>query len=326
MSAPDTALIELLADGKFHSGEALGDMLGLSRMAINKRIDRLTELGLDIFRVSGKGYRLAEPLQLLEEQRVRAHLSSQCAELPLYFHRITPSTNDDLRELLNAESPLVPGTAVLAEMQTAGRGRRGKAWISPFGTNLYLSMHWPLYAGLNAAMGMSVALGIGIARMLEAQGIKDVQVKWPNDIYIASQKVAGILVELEGQAGGEGHAIVGVGMNLAMPAREQSLIDQPFTDIQRHLDQPLERNFWAAKLVESCYLALSEHDEHGLKPMVASWARYDRYYNQPVKVQLGQHEQFGIAKGIDEMGALVVEQEDGVKRYFGGEVSVRSRS
>ncbi|RUO39382.1 bifunctional biotin--[acetyl-CoA-carboxylase] synthetase/biotin operon repressor [Aliidiomarina taiwanensis] len=321
MNLIQTQLLELLADGQFHSGEALGTALGVSRMAVHKRIDSLAALGLDIFRVNRKGYRLAQPLQLLDKAIILHELPPHIGDL--HVHHITSSTNDDLRLLLKQEQ-VQPGLSVIAEMQTAGRGRRGKPWQSPFGCNLYLSMYWPLLQGLNAAIGMSVTLGVALAKLLQKQGIEGVSIKWPNDVYIAEQKVAGILVELEGQADGEGQAIVGVGLNLMMPPNQEH-IDQPFTSVQEHLSSQLNRNQWAALLIEAVYSALQQHDAQGLQPTVAAWPQFDRFYKQPVEVILGQHKHEGIACGIDEMGAFLVEQEGVLKRYFGGEVSVRSK-
>lgn len=320
----DDKLIEILADGQFHSGQTLADQLGVSRTAINKRINALEELHLDIFRVHGKGYKLSAPLQLLNHQRLQASLLQP--QTPLYLKRVTSSTHDDLKQLLE-QAPghsLHAGTAVVAEMQTAGRGRRGKQWLSPFGTNLYASFYWPLEDGLNSALGLSVAVGICLAEMLEKQGIADVSVKWPNDVYIGGQKVAGILVELEGQPTGEGHALIGIGLNLAMPERFRASIDQPFTDIQRYQDEPLDRHHWAGLLVNQVRGVLAEFSRTGLAPFVVKWRRLDHFYGQPVCVLLGQHAQYGIAQGIDDHGALLVRQENGLKRYFGGEISIRS--
>ncbi|HLV48367.1 MAG TPA: bifunctional biotin--[acetyl-CoA-carboxylase] ligase/biotin operon repressor BirA [Aliidiomarina sp.] len=322
MNLTQTQLIELLADGRFHSGEELGQALGVTRMAIHKRIDGLAELGLDVFRVNRKGYRLAEPIQLMCQADIQKHLISPISAL--HIHHITGSTNDDLRFLLAEQSEAQAGLTVLAEMQTAGRGRRGKPWQSPFGSNIYLSMYWPLLQGLNAAIGMSVALGVALAQLLEAEGVADIQIKWPNDIYVADKKVAGILVELEGQADGEGQAIVGIGLNLNMPDTQLN-IDQPFTSVQHHLSEPLDRNRWAALLLDTVYTALMLHDKEGLTPTVRTWPNYDKYYMQPVRILLGSHSHEGIAQGIDEMGALLVEQGGQLKRYFGGEVSVRKK-
>lgn len=320
----DDRLIEILADGQFHSGQALADKLGVSRTAINKRINALEELHLDIFRVHGKGYKLSTSLQLLNHHLLKDYL--QHPQTPLYVKRVTSSTHDDLKQLLEQApgNSLFAGTAIVAEMQTAGKGRRGKQWLSPFGTNLYSSFYWPLEDGLNSALGLSVAVGICLAELLEKQGIQGVSVKWPNDVYIGGKKVAGILVELEGQSTGDVHALIGIGLNLSMPERFGTAINQPFTDIQRHLDEPLDRHYWAGLLVNQVRNALSEFSRTGLAPSVVKWRRLDHFYGRPVCVLLGQHAQHGIAQGIDDHGALLVRQENGLKRYFGGEISIRS--
>ncbi|RTE87755.1 MULTISPECIES: bifunctional biotin--[acetyl-CoA-carboxylase] ligase/biotin operon repressor BirA [Gammaproteobacteria] len=322
MSDLDTQLIELLADGHFHSGEQLGEALGVSRMAVNKRIDKLTALGLDVFRVSGKGYRLAHQLDLLDHQLIEQELEDP--NVPIFAKHITGSTNDDLRGLMETQE-LAPGTAVIAEMQTAGRGRRGKTWVSPFGSNLYVSIYWPLRHGLNAAVGMSVVVGHAIAKALSPFIEGKVAVKWPNDIYIDNQKVIGILVELEGQVSGEGSAIVGVGANLKMDSNFQG-IDQPFTSLNQHAIKPLSRNEWSVLIIQAIRAGLEAHDNVGLSEALEDWPRYDLYYDKPVKILLGQHQYLGVGKGIDETGAFLVQQEDGLKRYFGGEISVRAQN
>ncbi|MGX5915504.1 bifunctional biotin--[acetyl-CoA-carboxylase] ligase/biotin operon repressor BirA [Aliidiomarina sp. Khilg15.8] len=319
----ENTLIERLADGQFHSGQRLAEDLQISRTAVNKRIASLEQLDLDIFRVHGKGYRLAQPLQLLDAETLRRDLTDASN---VHMRRVTTSTHDDLKTLLHesGDRPLPAGTAVIAEMQTAGRGRRGKTWLSPFGSNLYMSMYWPLHNGLNGALGLSVMMGIQLARMMQEQGIADVSVKWPNDVYIGGAKVAGILIELEGQPMGEGHALIGIGLNLSMPARYKSTIDQPYTDIQSHLNGPLVRHEWAAQLVNSCRAGLQSFETSGLADYLDDWVKLDHFYQQPVRVLLGNHEQRGVAEGVDENGALLVRQDGVVKRYFGGEISIRA--
>lgn len=336
MSQVTTQLLQFLADGKFYSGEQLGQTLNMSRMAVHKRINGLEKLGLDIYRVTGKGYRLATPLQLLEAPLIQQYLNTYFQQpqkidypAPRLLH-VTGSTNDDLRTLMSQSNKdsqnkgLPKGTYLLAEMQTAGRGRRGKPWQSPFGCNLYLSMYWPLFEGVNAAMGLSVAIGVALAEGLTQAGLPEVEIKWPNDVYISGQKIAGILVELEvaSEWQGEATALVGVGLNLQMPT-EHPAIEQPYTCIQAYQTEKIDRNYWAAWLIHILYKALDDYAQQGIAPLIKSWRKFDRFYNQPVRILMGQHSHEGIACGIDESGALLVKQNGQVKRYFGGEVSVR---
>ncbi|RUO22919.1 bifunctional biotin--[acetyl-CoA-carboxylase] synthetase/biotin operon repressor [Aliidiomarina minuta] len=324
----ENTLIETLADGEFHSGQQLAERLQISRSAIHKRIASLDKLNLDIFRVQGRGYKLAEPLELLNSEKLQDALRDSSLPAPLSLRRITGSTNDDLRGLLQEAQQnrrtLAPGTAVIAEMQTAGRGRRGKAWLSPFGANLYMSMYWPLSQGLNGALGLSVAIGVCLAQMLQRQGIAGVSVKWPNDVYVQGSKIAGILIELEGQPAGEGHALIGIGLNIKMPDRHKSEIEQAFTDVQSHIEGPVRRHVWAAHLINGCREALLNYDANGLQNLIKDWRELDHFYMQPVRLLLGQHEQQGVAEGIDENGALLVRQEGKLKSYFGGEISLRA--
>lgn len=321
----DEQLIQRLADGQFHSGQDLATELGVSRTAINKHMNALEGFHLDIFRVHGKGYRLAQPLQLLQRAQIQAALPENSA--PLHVKHITTSTHDDLKILLK-NSPnhiLMSGTCVLAEMQSQGRGRRGRSWLSPFGSNLYASFYWPLPNGLNSALGLSVAVGLGLAQLLQQAGIDGVSVKWPNDVFIHGQKVAGILIELEGEPTGMGHALIGVGLNLDMPDRLLAKIEQPFTDVQRHLNAPLDRHVWAVNLIHHVRSILATFEEQGLQNLTNEWQRLDHFYGKPVRVLLGQHEQQGIGQGIDGHGALLVRQGNGLKRYFGGEISIRAK-
>lgn len=314
-------LIEVLADGEFHSGERLGEQLGgISRTAVNQYIETLQQLGLEVFRVSGKGYRLSSPLQLLHEQQIQAYLTAEKVQLPLVLQRVVTSSNDVVKELRKTDPS--PGLTVLAEAQTAGRGRRGRQWHSPFGTNLYLSMYWPLARGLSAAMGLSVALGVGIAELLHSAGVENVQVKWPNDVYIDNKKIAGILVELEGHASESAHVVVGIGLNLSMPPGTKS-IDQPWTDLASELPTALDRNYWAAKMVGECYRRLQAYDNDGLAPMLASWQQFDKFYNKPVTLIMGNKNVTGRALGIDNDGALLVERDGQVERFHAGELSIR---
>lgn len=320
----DDQLIEILADGQFHSGQQLANQLGVSRTAINKHIGKLDQLQLDVFRVHGKGYRLAKPLQLLRYEKLKQGIKEE--QSGLYVKRVTSSTHDDLKQLLKdaPANTLAAGTCVLAEMQTKGRGRRGRAWSSPFGSNLYASFFWPLEDGLNSALGLSVAVGIRLAELLQQAGIEGVSVKWPNDVYIQGAKVAGILIELEGQPTGEGHAFIGIGVNLQMPAHIVEQIDQPFTDIQSHLTEAVDRHQWAVRIINGMREALANFSRDGLADLVPVWRELDHFYGKPIRVILGQHEQIGIGQGIDNHGALLVRQDNGLKRYFGGEISIRA--
>lgn len=309
-------LISLLSDGQFHSGEQLGEQLGISRAAVSKHMAALKGLGLDLFSLTGKGYRLAVPLALYDQ----AQLQALAPMAPIHCFPVIDSTNQFLLERVNQARA---GECCLAECQTAGRGRRGKPWISPFGCQLILSMYWRLEQGMAAAMGLSLAVGVAVVEALESLGYQGVELKWPNDLYYQGRKLAGILVEMSGSAGASCHLVIGVGLNLAIPAREGERIDQAWAEL-RHINPELvDRNQLAARVIERLQTAMQTFEQRGLGSFVAAWNRLDHFAGRPVRLLMGDQEVCGIARGIDDRGALRLETEEGIKFYLGGEISLR---
>lgn len=311
-------LVGILADGEFHSGEQLGEQLGMSRAAINKHIQTLKEWGIDVFTVTGKGYSLPSAMQLLNEQAINARLENgRLAVIP-----VIDSTN---QYLLDRMDTLQSGDACVAEYQQAGRGRRGRQWFSPFGSNLYLSMYWRLEQGPAAAMGLSLVIGIVLAEALQEQGAPDIRVKWPNDIYLDDRKLAGILVELTGKTGDAAQIVIGAGINLAMRAPAADVINQGWINLQE-AGVNVDRNALSALIVNKMRTALVEFEQEGLAPFIERWARLDNFINRPVKLLIGDREIFGIARGIDQQGGLILEQDGVRKSWVGGEISLRPQS
>lgn len=308
-------ILKALSDGDFHSGEALGQELGISRAAIAKHIKGLNDWGVDIYRIQGRGYQLAQPLQLLDETQLQAQV-----ETPIELISVIDSTNQYLLDKVNESDK---GRVCLAEYQAKGRGRRGRQWISPFGTNLYLSMYWRLDAGMAAAMGLSLVVGIAAVEAIESLGIDGVKLKWPNDIYYQDKKLAGILVEMSGQAGGAAHLVIGMGLNIGMPDMQPE-IDQPWTTLNQVSDGVLiDRTQLAIKLIEHWKNALEEYEMGGLAGFVERWNRLDNFIGRSVKLLMGPREIHGIVKGIDQQGGVVLETENGLETYVGGEISLR---
>ena len=308
-------LVALLADGEFHSGEQLGEALGMSRAAINKHIQTLKSWGLDVYTVTGKGYSLPAPVQLLDEAAILSHLHQpDLAVIP-----VIDSTN---QYLLDRMDQLVSGYACIAEYQQAGRGRRGRKWFSPFGANLYLSMYWRLEQGPAAAMGLSLVIGIVMAEVLQSLGAPDVRVKWPNDLYLNDRKLAGILVELTGKTGDAAQIVMGAGVNLVMRTENASEINQGWINLQE-AGVEINRNELAAKIINSLREALPIFERDGLASFVDRWDALDNFINRPVKLLIGDREVHGIARGIDKQGGLLLEQDGEVKSWVGGEISLR---
>ncbi|MBK0094244.1 bifunctional biotin--[acetyl-CoA-carboxylase] ligase/biotin operon repressor BirA [Erwinia sp. S59] len=308
-------LVALLADGEFHSGEQLGEALGMSRAAINKHIQTLKSWGLDVYTVTGKGYSLPAPIQLLNEADILSHLHQQDLD-------VIPVIDSTNQYLLDRMDQLPSGHACIAEYQQAGRGRRGRKWFSPFGSNLYLSMYWRLEQGPAAAMGLSLVIGIVMAEVIQSLGVPDVRVKWPNDLYLNDRKLAGILVELTGKTGDAAQIVMGAGVNLVMRSEGASEINQGWINLQE-AGVEINRNELAAKIINSLREALPIFERDGLAPFVERWDALDNFINRPVKLLIGDREVHGIACGIDKQGGLLLEQEGEVKSWVGGEISLR---
>ncbi|MCO6547317.1 MULTISPECIES: bifunctional biotin--[acetyl-CoA-carboxylase] ligase/biotin operon repressor BirA [Gilliamella] len=306
-------LIEILADGQFHSGEELATIFGITRAGINKYIKQLREWGIELTSIQGKGYCLAAPLNLLNKTKINQHYqsNSRCEILP-----IIDSTN---QYLLDRIDQLTSGDCCVAEFQSKARGRRGRKWFSPFGTNLYFSMYWRLEQGVAAAMGLSLVVGIVIADTLRALSGQDIKVKWPNDLYLNDQKLAGILVELAGKTGDCAHVVIGVGVNLTMTNPDTNIVNQKWANLGN-----VDRNLLVAQVAKTLKSQLIEFEKHGLVPFINDWNRLDNFVNRPVKLLIGDNIIRGIAKGINDQGALLLEQNGKIEAHIGGEISLRS--
>ncbi|GKV92553.1 bifunctional biotin--[acetyl-CoA-carboxylase] ligase/biotin operon repressor BirA [Pectobacterium carotovorum] len=308
-------LIKILSDGEFYSGELLGEMMGMSRAAINKHIQTIRDWGIDIFTVTGKGYSLPAPMQLLDEEVILKHLpEGGVTVLP-----VVDSTNQYILERLDT---LSSGDACLAEYQQSGRGRRGRQWFSPFGANLYLSLYWRLEQGPAAAVGVSLVIGIVMAEVLHKLGADGVRVKWPNDLYLKDRKLAGILVELTGKTGDAANLVIGAGINLQMREPAPDTINQGWINLQE-AGIEINRNTLASTLISELRSALAVFELQGLEPFIPRWEKLDNYFNRPIRLIIGNREIHGIDRGIDRQGALLLESDGLITPYIGGEISLR---
>lgn len=314
-------LVRILADGEFHSGADLGAALGLGRAAVWKQVGRLSEQGIDVQAVRGKGYRVQGGLDLLDADVIRAAIapaaSAQLAQLDVF------GSVDSTNTVAMSRSRVGGGCyACLAERQTAGRGRRGRAWESPYAASLYLSVLREFPGGVAVVEGLSIAVGVVIAEVLVRLGVAGTGLKWPNDIVVGPEKLGGILIELTGDFGGSCRAVIGVGVNVAMPS--SITVDQPWTDIRRQ-GAGVSRNPLAAALLSALVPALDVFEAQGLSPFLQRWAAFDVLRGRAVTLyQADGRQQHGIADGIEASGALRVLAEDGLLVARGGEVSVRA--
>ncbi|EJD6509867.1 bifunctional biotin--[acetyl-CoA-carboxylase] ligase/biotin operon repressor BirA [Providencia rettgeri] len=312
-------LIDILADAQIHSGEQLGDKLGMTRAAINKHIKTLRSWGLNIETVTGKGYKLPHQINLLN----RAVIKQQISDVNIIVEPVINSTNQYMLERIPS---LKSGDTCLAEYQSAGRGRRGRQWVSPFGCNLYLSMYWKLDQGPAAAIGLSLVVGIVIAETLNKISQEKVKVKWPNDLYMNDKKLAGILVELTGKTGDAAHIIIGIGINIGMNKNNiesSNTITQEWSSLRDEVED-IERNELSVNIIKALRESLVIFENEGLKPFLDRWFKLDNFLNRGVKLLIGNDIITGVERGINEQGALLLQKNNGeIIPYIGGEISLR---
>lgn len=310
------SLVNQLSDGAFHSGSSLGESLGVSRAAVWKALGRLSELNLDIESVKGKGYRIKGGLDLLDINQMLQEIPSirrDDVNINLLFS--TESTNS---WLMSKDEGPKRFEVCLAEMQRGGKGRRGKVWVSPFGKNIYLSIAFNLQGGVEALNGLSLVIGLAVVRVLRGLGLSNAMLKWPNDIWIESQKAAGILVELQGEATTGWRVVAGVGLNVGMSDAEAAEIDQPWVSITDSIS--CKRSELAGLLISALVHALGEFQVKGFKEFIPEWDRADFLKGKDIQTTNGLK---GVAVGINSQGVLLIKTSEGVKEINAGEVSVR---
>lgn len=320
-------LLAILADGQFHSGTKLADLLVVSRSAIWKQVQTLGDWGIEVNAVSGKGYKLSRPLEFLNQQQIEADLLPTVSALlqRLEIHATLASTNSYLLD--RAHQKPVSGWVCLAEYQTAGKGRRGRHWVSPFGHNIYLSLLWQYQDGPAAIAGLSLAVGVAVIRALRQAGVADVGLKWPNDIYWRGRKLAGILIEVSGESSGPCHAVIGLGLNLYLPPNQAESIEQAWVDLQQIVggQVSVQRNHWVALLLNEILPVVAGYHSLQLPAYVEEWRMFDCMQDQTVTIFIGQQAFDGVVKGVDDQGLLLLEDAAGKMRTFAsGEVSFRA--
>jgi len=319
-------LLNSLADGQFHSGETLAANMGVTRAAIWKQLKKIEAMGLPIDAVRGKGYRLQQPLELLELKRIRQLLPESSHDRIGKFELF--ASIDSTNGYLMKEVALQQGAHIcFAEMQKSGRGRRGRPWVSPFASNIYCSIKWQYDIDPISLSGLSLALGVGLMRVLAATGGENIGLKWPNDIYWNNKKMAGLLLELSGDVNGPCYVVAGVGVNVRMPARLDTDIDQPWTDLYSLLGpQTPGRNKLAADLIHAWLDILQCYPEQGFSHYQQEWNDWDIVKGRQVVLSTPGREVQGMAQGVNNEGALLLETEKGIESYHAGEISLRISS
>ncbi|MBU6961030.1 bifunctional biotin--[acetyl-CoA-carboxylase] ligase/biotin operon repressor BirA [Pseudomonas sp. CVAP len=314
-------LLKLLKDGRFHSGQALGAALGISRSAVWKQLQHLeAELGLSIHKVRGRGYQLSTPLTLLNSAEIAEH-SPACDWPVLVFDSIDSTNAEALRSI---ERGMAAPFLVLAERQAAGRGRRGRKWVSPFAENVYYSLVLRIDGGMRQLEGLSLVVGLAVMQTLRDLGIAGAGLKWPNDVLVGEKKIAGILLELVGDPADVCHVVLGVGINVNMQIADE--VDQQWTSMRLEAGRAFDRNLLVARLGIVLQGYLSRHQLAGFSALRAEWEQGHLWQGRAVSLIAGVNRIDGEVTGIDGQGALRL-SVDGVEKVFsGGELSLRLRN
>jgi BirA family biotin operon repressor/biotin-[acetyl-CoA-carboxylase] ligase len=318
----NTAILNALITGP-KTGIELAEILGMSRAAIWKRIEHLRAQGLQITAVEHEGYQWANATALLDESEIRAHLSAQQNQDISALH-IDFQTGSTQQNALACSSP-ENGLAVwLAEYQTAGIGRRGKVWQSPPLSNIYCSVNRRFTCSISALSGFSLAVAVILAECLQRVcSSGKLQLKWPNDIWLNGKKCAGIIIQVHGEASGPCDVTLGFGINVHMSEHSGREIDQEWAALAESSSEVLNRNVLMASILGELLIGLEQYQQNGLPAFIERWRTLDGLIGQPVSLLLGTANTHGIACGIDQEGALLVEHENVINRYHSGEVSVR---
>lgn len=315
-------LLRLLADGEFHSGEVLAQCFGVSRATVFNALSGVTELGVVLQRVRGRGYRLARPWQQLERNEVSRWLGKDAGRFDI---EILPQAASSNTLLLQRAALGAPSGSVLAvELQTAGRGRLGRTWYSGLGNALTFSLLRRFDCGLNALSGLSLAVAVAILRALHQFGASSLRLKWPNDILAPKGKLGGVLIEAQGDMHGPSAVVIGIGLNCSLPANLVLQIDQPASALDEVCAVMPARNQLLAAILQELAHVLHQFSQNGFAALRNEWEQCHAHQNSPVQLHLADGSTVsGPARGVSDSGELCIETIQGIRRFSSGEVGVR---
>ena len=310
-------ILRLLTDGKFHSGETIANHFNISRATVWNAIQHAESLGVEVFSVRGRGYKLPQTLKLLDELAILNAIGEQRAWFKLEVHDHLESTNSYLMKKIS--SGQAHASCVVANLQTKGRGRRGRSWQAGLGASLTFSLLWRFQCGASALSGLSLAVGVALIRALHCLGITQAQLKWPNDVLIGREKLAGILIELQGDMEGPSAAVIGVGINLNLPTNIKQQIDQPATDLASVTPNTINPNELLGLLLKHLAEVLSDFEQHGFTQVRDEWTKHHAYHLKPVKMlHPDGRETMGNVVNVAEDGILLVSTALGEERFSSG--------
>jgi BirA family biotin operon repressor/biotin-[acetyl-CoA-carboxylase] ligase len=322
-------LLELLADGEFHSGEVLATRLGVSRASVFNALASVADFGVVLQRIRGRGYRLARPWQRLDQDEISRRLGEEAGQFDIEILPQAVSSNTLLlqRAAPTAANGGAPSGSVLAvELQTAGRGRMGRTWHSALGSSLTFSLLWRFDCGLNALSGLSLAAGVAQMRALKRLGAQGVQLKWPNDILAPQGKLGGVLIEAQGDMLGPSAVVIGIGLNCTLPDGLSRRIDQPAGALDEVCAKMPARNQLLAVLLQELASVLQQFGQRGFSALRNEWQQYHIHQDRPVQLHMPDGSVVsGVARGVSDNGELCLETAQGMRHFNSGEVGVRLR-
>lgn len=316
------ALLKVLADGDFHSGEEMARSMGLTRTSVHNALQDVAQFGLKLHSVRGRGYQLARPLCWLEADKIVAYLGEARRQLSVEVADHAVSSNAVLLERARQDAP--NGSVLAVEWQSAGRGRLGRRWHSGLGDALTFSLLWRFDKGVAALSGLSLAVGVAVVRALRELGVREAGLKWPNDVLLPEGKLAGILLEAQGDMLGPSAVVIGVGINLSLPDAARKQINQPVSDLAFHGIPLHERNRVLALLLKHLVAVLQMFDQQGFAALRMEWESVHRLQQCSARVYMPEGLQIeGIVLGVDDEGALHMRTQQGEQVFHAGEISLR---
>ncbi len=315
-------ILRLLSDGKFHSGEVLAKQFDVTRVTIWNAVQHAESLGVQVFSIRGRGYKLPNNINFLDKDAVLKAVGEQRNWFKLEILDEIDSTNNYLLQQTSNGAAHV--TCVAAQVQSNGRGRRGRTWVSSIGASLTFSLLWRFQCAAAALSGLSLAVGVALIRSLKEVGVLNAQLKWPNDVLVDNKKLAGILIDLQSDLDGPCAAVIGVGVNLNLPQLIIDNIDQPAIDVSRATKNRVDQSQLLGISLKHLVAVLSEFENYGFLAVRDEWLQNHAYQNQSVRMLMpdGRDVQ-GVVKSVAEDGILLVETALGSQRFSAGEISLR---
>ncbi len=322
MLALTLPVLRILGDGEFHSGEQLAARLGVSRASIWNALQGVEMFGVRLFKVRGRGYQLADAIEWLARDKVLEHLGAHAETLQVQLVDVIDSTNSVLMQRAFQNSG--GAQCLAAELQTQGRGRRGRTWHGALGGSLLFSLLWRFNLGAAQLSGLSLAVGVALVRALQELGVANIQLKWPNDLIHGYRKLGGVLIELQGDTLGPSTAVIGVGLNLRLPDQVKHQIDQAVIDMHSLVPVLPSRNAVLGVALRHLADVLRDFDLHGFESLRLEWQGLHAYQRKPVVMRMPDGAEIaGVVRGVTPEGALILDTTSGERRFGSGEMRLR---